>query len=134
MDFFKRIFGAVQYWLTSKDNKSNTKNIHASFSLTDKLIIAEIIRPFIKNMNSDVLYQTLCATLSESKTLKTFVTLSDDHKEIKICFTQNEIFNEKISPFIESNFLPILMEKIHNAIPNCDIKLDKGTIIITKIK
>ncbi len=134
MEYLKKIFNSIKQWLIHKFVREVAEEVSLLFTVEDKDLIAEILRPFVKNMNSEVLYKTLCATMNQSKVLKTYVVLSDDKKEIKISFTQNEKFNEKISPFIEANFLPTIKERIKEAIKNCDVKLDKGTIIITRTK
>lgn len=104
------------------------------FDVDDKEAIIEILRPIIKNINSDDAYTSFCNTILQSKTLKTYSSLSEDKKTLTIKLTQSKVFNELISSFISDHVVTMFKSSIDaEFLGKYEVTSDGGSIVITKI-
>ena len=104
------------------------------FDVDDKEAIIEILRPIIKNINSDEVYTSFCNTILQSKTLKTYSSLSEDKKTLTIKLTQSKVFNELISGFISEHVVAMFRSSIDaEFLGKYEVASDGGSIVITKV-
>lgn len=104
------------------------------FDVDDKEAIIEILRPVIKSINSDEVYTSFCNTILQSKTLKTYSSLSEDKKTLTIKLTQSKIFNELISSFISEHVVTMFKSSIDaEFLGKYEVASDGGSIVITKV-
>ena len=100
----------------------------------DKEAIIEILRPIIKGINSDEVYTSFCNTIMQSKTLKTYSSLSEDKKTLTIKLTQSKVFNELISSFISDHVVTMFRSSIDaEFLGKYEVTSDGGSIVITKV-
>lgn len=100
----------------------------------DKDTISNILRPIIKNLNSDDLYVSLCTSLCESKILKTYATLSEDKMTLTINLSRNKIFNELLSSFIADHVVSLFQASIDaEYFGQYIVTASDGSIIIRKL-
>ena len=104
------------------------------FDEDDKEAIIEILRPIIKDINSDEVYTSFCDTILQSRTLKTYSSLSEDKKTLTIKLTQSKIFNELISGFISEHVVAMFKSSIDaEFLGKYEVTSDGGSIVITKV-
>ena len=104
------------------------------FDADDKEAIIEILRPIIKGINSDEVYTSFCNTILQSKTLKTYSSLSEDKKTLTIKLTQSKVFNELISGFISEHVVTMFKSSIDaEFLGKYEVTSDGGSIVITKV-
>lgn len=104
------------------------------FDVDDKEAIIEILRPVIKSINSDEVYISFCNSILQSKTLKTYSSLSEDKKTLTIKLTQSKIFNELISGFISEHVVTMFKSSIDaEFLGKYEVASDGGSIVITKV-
>ena len=117
----------------SEEVKDEEKEL-LPFDVDDKEAIIEILRPVIKSINSDEVYTSFCNTILQSKTLKTYSSLSEDKKTLTIKLTQSKIFNELISGFISEHVVTMFKSSIDaEFLGKYEVASDGGSIVITKV-
>lgn len=117
----------------SEEVKEEEKEL-LPFDADDKEAIIEILRPIIKGINSDEVYTSFCNTILQSKTLKTYSSLSEDKKTLTIKLTQSKIFNELISGFISEHVVTMFKSSIDaEFLGKYEVASDGGSIVITKV-
>ena len=104
------------------------------FDDEEKEAIANILRPIIKSINSNEIYITLCESLCQSKTLKTYATLSEDKMTLTITLSQSKIFNNLIAEFISSHVVANFRASIDaEFLGKYDVQAADGGIVIHKL-
>lgn len=71
----------------------------------DKEKLLTVIRPIVKGLNCNYIFTSFADTLCESKTLKTFASLSEDRMTLTINLTQNKVFNHSMYDIIHDHFI-----------------------------
>lgn len=109
-------------------------NESLTFDESDKEAICNILRPIIKSLNSDDFYAAVCASLTQTKLLKTFSTLSEDKKTLTIRLTQNKFFNAELTEFISGHVVSLFKSSIDaEFLGKYELTADGGSVIITKV-
>lgn len=104
------------------------------FDDEEKEAIANILRPLIKGLNSNEIYIALCESLCQSKTLKTYATLSEDKMTLTITLSQSKIFNNLIAEFISSHVVANFKASIDaEFLGKYDVQAVDGGIVIHKL-
>lgn len=100
----------------------------------DKELIANIVRPLIKQLNTDEMYINLCNMLCDSKVLKTYAKLSDDKMSLIINLTQSSIFNGFLGEFLLTHVVAIFKASIDaEFFGKYTISAEGGSIVIHKL-
>lgn len=148
INFFKSLFGGkteepvTPDMNTTEENKvedtkeeETTKVVEiAPLDDEDKELIANIIRPLIKQLNSDEMYINLCNTICDSRVLKTYVSLSEDNMSLIINLTQSSIFNGFLGEFLLTHVVAIFKASIDaEFLGKYTISAEGGSIIIHKL-
>ena len=109
--------------------------VYICFSEEDKIKILNLLRPLIKDLNTDSSFLKLGQDLIANKVLKTFSTLSEDNKLLTINLTQNKMFNEQISKFVSQTVISKFQEKLNNELKEkFQVTSENGSILIRKLK
>lgn len=109
--------------------------VYICFSEEDKIKILNLLRPLVKDLNTDSSFLKLEQDLIANKVLKTFSTLSEDHKLLTINLTQNKMFNEQISKFVSQTVISKFQDKLNNELEEkFQITSDNGSILLRKLK
>ena len=89
----------------------------------------------IKNFNSNSVYLSICQVFVENKILKTFASLSEDRKTLTITLTQNSVFNEKISEFINTTVVKQFQNELNEKMTDkYQVTAKDGSILIQKLQ
>ena len=109
-------------------------NESLTFDESDKEAICNILRPIIKSLNSDDFYAAVCASLTQTKLLKTFSTLSEDTKTLTIRLTRNKFFNAELTEFISEHVVSLFKSSIDaEFLGKYELTADGGSVVITKV-
>lgn len=117
-------------------NDEETTNVVEIIPLDDedKELIANIVRPLIKQLNTDEMYINLCNMLCDSKVLKTYAKLSDDKMSLIINLTQSSLFNGFLGEFLLTHVVAIFKASIDaEFLGKYTISAEGGSIVIHKL-
>ena len=145
MKFFEFFKWLLSFFYSSKDrSKTSPTNsitekivpiVFACFSDQDKNDVINVLRPLIKNFNSNSVYLSICQVFVENKILKTFASLSEDRKTLTITLTQNSVFNEKISEFINTTVVKQFQNELNEKMTDkYQVTAKDGSILIQKLQ
>lgn len=147
INFFKSLFGGKkEETVTPDDTITTEEEIKTEEDSTTKLVeiiplddedkelISNIVRPLIKQLNTDEMYINLCSFLCDSRVLKTYATLSDDKMSLIINLTQSSIFNGFLGEFLLTHVVAIFKASIDaEFLGKYSIEAEGGSIIIHKL-
>lgn len=145
MKFFEFFKWLLSFFYGSKDrSKTSPTNsitekivpvVFACFSDQDKNDVINILRPLIKDFNSNSIYLSICQVFVENKILKTFASLSEDRKTLTITLTQSSVFNEKISEFINTTVVKQFQNELNEKMTDkYQVTAKNGSILIQKLQ
>lgn len=145
MKFFEFFKWLLSFFYSSKDrSKTSPTNsitekivpiVFACFSDQDKNDVINVLRPLIKNFNSNSVYLSICQVFVENKILKTFASLSEDRKTLTITLTQSSVFNEKISEFINTTVVKQFQNELNEKMTDkYQVTAKNGSILIQKLQ
>lgn len=145
MKFFEFFKWLLSFFYSSKDrSKTSPTNsitekivpiVFACFSDQDKNDVINVLRPLIKDFNSNSVYLSICQVFVENKILKTFASLSEDRKTLTITLTQSSVFNEKISEFINTTVVKQFQNELNEKMTDkYQVTAKNGSILIQKLQ
>lgn len=151
INFFKSLFGGkteapvtpdADTTTIEEEKKADTEETKEEVKVVeiiplddeDKELIANIVRPLIKQLNTDEMYINLCNMLCDSKVLKTYAKLSDDKMSLIINLTQSSIFNGFLGEFLLTHVVAIFKASIDaEFLGKYTISAEGGSIVIHKL-
>ena len=145
MKFFEFFKWLLSFFYSSKDRSKTSPTssiaekivpiVFACFSDQDKNDVINVLRPLIKDFNSNSVYISICQVFVENKILKTFASLSEDRKTLTITLTQSSVFNEKISEFIHTTVVKQFQNELNEKMTDkYQVTAKNGSILIQKLQ